>query len=279
LQRAIGTRNNYNMGHTRLGKIPTTRKWREVVEVFASAKSQAELSAQSTEIAQLAASTVRASSEALRAGIKDGGLAFIFYFLTQLALTTRRTQPREALAALGLRLPHNPTNLDLTIEVHRLIDEHFKSVGQKSDVAEMAQLAVGETLASYLRNRPRDLFASSEAQLFSDLHQLGSQRTFGEVSRVFFSNFMSRMLGFYLSKFVLPGGRQRMVNSADDLTQFNIALKQHTYQRAAIIHQFAEKWFSKTEFERGIDASNARRFVSYACKKLESEFLQGMGGE
>lgn len=267
------------MGHTRLGKIPSTRKWREVVGVFAAARSPTGLSAQSSEIAHLATSTIRASSEALRAGIKDGGLSFVFYFLTQLALSTRRTQPREALAALGLRLPDSPTNLDLTVEVHRLIDEHFKKAGQRSDVAEMAQLAAGETLANYLRNRPRDLFASSETQLFSDLHQLGSQRTFGEVSRAFFSNFMSRMLGFYLSKFVLPGGRQRLVNSADDLTQFNIALKQHTYQRAAVIHQFAEKWFSKTEFERGIDENNTRRFVAYACRKLENEFLQGMDGE
>jgi hypothetical protein len=267
------------MGHTRLGKIPTTRRWRDVVEIFASAKSPSELSAQTSEISQLAASTALASSEALRAGIKDGGLGFVFYFLTQLALSTRRPKPREALAALGLRLPADPTNLDLTVEVHRLIDEHFKKVGQKSDVGEMAQLAIGETLANFLRSRPRDLFAASETQLFSDLHQLGTQLTFGEVSRRFFSNFMSRMLGFYLSKFVLPGGRQRLVNSVDDLIKFNEALRQHTYQRAAVIHQFAEKWFTKTEFERGIDPQNARRFVSYACKKLQLEFLQGMDGE
>jgi hypothetical protein len=192
------------MGHTRLGKIPTTRKWREVVGVFAAAKNPTGLSSQSNEIAHLATSTIRASSEALRAGIKDGGLAFVFYFLTQLALSTRRRRAQEALTSLGLRLPDNPTHLDLTVEIHRLIDEHFKEIGRKSDVAELAQLAVGETLANYLRNRPRDLFASSQDQLFDDLRQLGSQRTFGEISRVFFSNFMSRMLGFYLSKFVLP---------------------------------------------------------------------------
>jgi hypothetical protein len=267
------------MGHTRLGKIPTTRRWREVVEIFASARQPSELSAQTNEISQLATSTVRASSEALRAGIKDGGLAFVFYFLTQIALATRRPEPRQALEALGLRLPSDPTNLDLTVEIHRIIDDHFKTVGQKSDVGEMAQLAIGETLANFFRSRPRDLFAASDSQLFSDLQQLGTQRTFGEISRRFFSNFMSRMLGFYLSKFVLPGGTQRLVNGVADLTKFNEALKQHTYQRAAIIHQFSEKWFSKTEFERGIDPQNARRFVSYACKKLQLEFLQGADGE
>ena len=266
------------MGHTRLGNIPTTRRWRDVVGIFASAKSASGLTAGSSDISRLAGSTVRASSEALRAGIKDGGLAFVFYFLTQLALSARRKEPRQALNDLGLKLPTNPTHLDLTVEIHRVIDEHFRTTKQKSDVAEMAQLAVGETLSNFFRSQPRDLFTPSETQLFSDLGSLGTQKNFGDVSRLFFSNFMSRMLGFYLSKFVLPGGRQRLVNSADDLTQFNAALRQHTYQRAAIIHEFAEKWFSKTEFEKGIDPTNTRRFIAYACKKLESEFLRGMDG-
>src|SRR5262249_15656865 len=155
----------------------------------------------------------------------------------------------------------NPTHLDFTVEVHRVIDDHFKAVGQKSDIAEIAQLAIGETLANYFRRQPSDLFAKSETQLLADLRQLGTQRTFGNVARGFFANFMSRMLGFYLSKFIRPGGRQRLVNSADDLTKFNTALRQHAYQRAAIIHEFAEKWFSKTEFEKGIDQKNTHRFV------------------
>jgi hypothetical protein len=267
------------MGHTRLGKIPTTRKWKDVVGIFASAKSETGLYGESGEISQLATATARASADALKAGIKDGGLAFVFYFLTQLALSGRRKEPRQGLGELGVQLPNNPTHLDFTIEVHRLIDEHFKTSKQKSDVAEMAQLAIGETLTNFFKSQPRDLFAPSGTQLFNDLYSLGTQKKFGDISRQFFSNFMSRMLGFYLSKFIIPGGRQKLVNSASDLTRFNDALREHTYQRAAIIHEFAEKWFSKTEFERGIDPGNARRFISYACKKLEAEFLQGTEGK
>jgi len=266
------------MGHTRLGKIPTTRHWREVVAIFASTKSSGELTADSGDISNLASATAQASANALRAGTKDGGLAFIFYFLTQLALSARRKEPRQALNELGLRLPPNPTHLDLTIEVHKAIDEFFKTQKQKSDVAEIAQLAIGETLTDFFRNQPRDLFAASEDQLFGDLYKLGSQNTFGNISRQFFSIFMSRLLGFYLSKFVLPGEQQRLVNCANDLTQFNAALRQHSFQRAAIIHEFAAKWFSKTEFEKGIDANNARRFVAYAIRKLQTEFMQGMDG-
>lgn len=265
------------MGHTRLGKIPTTRRWRDVVATFSQAGAGTPNPGFSSEIPKIASSTLGAATNALHAGVRDGGLGFIFYFLTQLALSARR--PENGLEELGIHLTSSATSLDLTTEVHRVLDEHFQAAGTKSDVAEMAQLAIGETLIAYFRERPRDLFAPSAAQLAADLHQLGTQKTFGQISRNFFANFMNRMLGFYVSKFALPGQKQHLLKGADDLSNFNAELKLHTYQRAAVIHEFAEKWFSKTEFEKGIDPNNTRRFVAHACKKLEEEFMRGMDGE
>ncbi|MGE0063394.1 MAG: hypothetical protein AB7T86_15095 [Xanthobacteraceae bacterium] len=267
------------MGHTRLGKIPTTRRWRDVVGIFASSKSSIDEASDSGEIASLAGATVKASAAALKEGVKDGGLSFIFFFLTQIALAARTPNAAAELENLGLQLSSAKTHMDLTIEVHRVIDDHFRQAKGKSDVAEMAQLAIGETLTAYFRSQPRDLFSGAQEQLLTDLRDLGTQKNFGSIARSFFSNFMSRMLGFYLSKFIKPGGRQKLVNSAEDLTRFNAELRQHAYQRAAIVHEFAEKWFSKTEFEQGIDRKNTQRFVSYACKKLQDEFLHGMDGE
>jgi hypothetical protein len=217
------------MGHTRLGKIPTTKRWREVVATFAVAGSDStafdsKYIKLSKEVPKIAASTMEAAASALRASVKDGGLAFVFYLLTQLALCARRSELTAALKDLGITLPSSPSNLDLTTEIHRVIDEHFRETGRKSDASEMAQLAAGETLAAYFRNRPRDLFAPSTEQLALDLRQLGTQRTFGEFSRTFFSNFMSRMLGFYLSKFVVPGEHQHLIGGAADLTLFNSQL-------------------------------------------------------
>jgi hypothetical protein len=267
------------MGHTRLGKIPTTRRWRDVVAIFTSAGADIGSSESADEVPRLAASTMDAAAAALKAGLRDGGIAHVFFVLTQLALSTRRPSSDEALRALGINLPPQASHLDLTTEIHRVIDEHFLRVGKKSDLAEMAQLSLGETLTAFFRSQPSDLFAPSAAQVQRDLHQLGTQKTFGEISRRFFAGLMNRMLGFYLSKIVLPGEGQRLIGGADDLTRFNSELRVHTYQRAAISHEFAEKWFSKTEFEKGIDPSNARRFVSYACKKLEAEFMRGMDGK
>src|SRR6266702_2943878 len=212
------------MGHTRLGKIPTTRRWREVVSIFAGAGSDTGSSDFSSEVPELAASTMDAATNALKAALKDGGIAYVFFILTQLALSSRRASSDEALRSLGIRLPLQASHLDLTSEIHRIIDEHFLRMGRKSDLAEMAQLALGETLTAFFRSQPGDLFSPSAIQVQRDLHQLGTQKTFGEISRRFFSGLMSRMLGFYLSKFVLPGEDQRLIGGANDLTRFNSEL-------------------------------------------------------
>jgi hypothetical protein len=267
------------MGHTRLGKIPTTKAWREVVRAFTDAGHGREPLSYSAEVARIASSTMEAAAGAMRAARNDGGISHTFFLLTQLALAARRKELGDALAAIGIRLPKNASAFDLTIEVHRVVDEHFMRLGQKSDLAEMGQLALGETLASYFRSRPRDLFASAGDQLHSDLHALGGQSVFGEVSRKFFANLMTRMLGFYLSKIVRPASDHKLVANVEGLTRFNEELKQHSFQRSLVVHEFAAKWFSKTEFQRGIDERNARRFVSYACKKIEIEFMRGAAGE
>ncbi len=199
----------------------------------------------------------------------------VFFLLTQLALAARRPDLSEALNKLGIRLPDNASHIDLMVEVHRVLDETFFASDLRSDISEMAQLALGEVLAGYLRSRPRDMFADSIVQLRRDLQELGNQKTFGEVAHDFFGNFVARLLNFHLSRIVRTGDGQSLIGDVEDLSRFNAELRQHSRQRAVIVRDFATKWFSKTEFESGIDPYRTKRFVSHALKKLEDEFKRG----
>lgn len=267
------------MGHTRLGKIPTSKAWKDVVGTFASAGGGAGRASLKDEIPQIAAKTIEAAAGAIRAAQHDRGIGFVFFLFTQIALAARRPDMNEALRKVGLSLPANPSSIGLTVEIHRVLDDHFLNLNRKSDAAEIAQLALGETLAAYFRALPRDMFATAGDQLQRDLRELGTPRVFGDVSRQFFGTLIARLLNFYLSRIVRPGEGQNLINGVGDLTRFNAELRQHSYQRAAIVHEFATKWFSKTEFERGIDPRNAQRFVAYALQKIESELKRGAHGE
>jgi hypothetical protein len=59
-----------------------------------------------------------------------------------------------------------------------------------------------------------------------------------------------------------------------DVAEFNNALRAHCDQSARIVRDFCGEWYSKTEYEKGIDLENTSRFVAVALKKLRSELEQ-----
>lgn len=265
------------MGHTRLGTLPKTRAWKDVVSVYAGADaSPPERTDFGHEVARVADSAMQAAAAALKAARGDRGVAHVFFLLTQIALAARRQDPEGALWEIGISLPPDASRLDLSAEVNRALDDHFLGAGgAPSDLAEMAQLALAETLASWFRGRPSDLFASPREQFWGDLRALGTQMAFGGIARQFFGNLIGRLLGFHLSRVVRPGEGQSLIGDAGDLTRFNDELRRHALERALVVRDFAGGWFSKTEFERGIDPSNVRRFVAHALRKVAAEFRRG----
>lgn len=222
---------------------------------------------------------MEASAKAVKAAKADGAVAQVFYLMTQLALAARRPDLAQALAKLDIHLTDGASHLDLTVEIHRVLDERLLESGRRTDVGEMAQLAMGEALASYLRTQPRDMFADAAGQVRRDLQGLGTQKAFGQLSHEFFGGFVARLLGFNLSRLVRTGDGQSLIGDVGDLSRFNAELRHHSRQRAEIVRDFAAKWFSKREFQEGIGPDNAKRFVSHALKKLEAEFRRGAQGE
>ena len=59
-----------------------------------------------------------------------------------------------------------------------------------------------------------------------------------------------------------------------DLAEFNKALRRHCQESAQIVKDFAGEWYSKTEYQRGIDEENTSGFLATALKKLQAELLR-----
>jgi hypothetical protein len=80
------------MGHIRLGRLPRTRKWQQVVALLGSAAEQAEI----------AAATLAASKRGLEGAAQDPALVQSFWLLTQLPLCARRPDFVDALKKVGV---------------------------------------------------------------------------------------------------------------------------------------------------------------------------------
>src|SRR5579872_2920590 len=100
------------MGHQRLGKLPRTRSWQEVVSLI-------ELGASA---AQIATAAIRAAEKGLLTAGNDTGVVHTVWLLTQLPFAARATNFIAALADCGLLVGPEPSLLDLTAAFTGAVD-------------------------------------------------------------------------------------------------------------------------------------------------------------
>lgn len=97
-------------------------------------------------------------------------------------------------------------------------------------------------------------------------------RQFSLLSRDFFARLTRRSLDYFLSR-ELPNhvGVNSRFHSVREHRDFEQALDAHCHETALIVRDFAGEWFSKTNYEGGIDQLKAGRFAHVAFRKLRQE--------
>ena len=263
------------MGHTRLGSIPKSRAWTEVVEQVAGTGLGEFVAPASADIGAIAAKTLEAAGKGLDKAVDDTGVRYTFYLLTQLALASRARDWEAELGKHGIHLSPESSLFDFTAEVQAAIDRY---VGRSSlgttDLSEIAQQSAGEAILSLAETRTASLFGGGSIDVQEAMRSLSTKKGFGELGQRFFGRFLGRFLNFYLSRVTAAQlGRQRL-RELGDVAQFNEALRSHCDQSARIVRDFCGAWYSKTQYEQGIDIENATRFLAIAVQKLRSELEQ-----
>jgi hypothetical protein len=251
------------MGHIRLGTLPKTRKWNQVVSLIAGG----------AELEGIAAATAEAAEYGLERASRDEGLAHVFWLLAQIPQAARGKNFSEQLRELGIHISGEPTLFEIVAAFTRAVDGHVHETGKRTDLGEIAQLAGSETLASLVGRELPSLFGHTAADVRLAVAKLGTSDRFSIVARDFFSRLTSRSLGYFLSrelsKHVGPNKRFAAVGEHSD---FNAALDLHCREASRIIKEFSGGWYGKTlQQEKGITQDAARRFANVAFKKLRAE--------
>ena len=262
------------MGHTRLGPLPKTKSWNQVVDSLTGGSFQGySLPDAASRVSEIAAQTLKAAKVTLAQAKTDAGVRYTFYLLTQIASASRGSNWEQALASHGIRLSGHSTVFDLTVEVQGAIDRHLSRTSHgSSDLGEMAQQAVGEALTSLLSAGKPGLFDDSDSDDLKDaVRQFSTKKGFGQLGQRFFGNFLARFLNFHLSRATAAGLGSPRLQNMGKIGEFNNALNLHCDQSARIVRDFCGEWYSKTQYEQGINPSNSARFLAIAVRKLRSE--------
>jgi len=267
------------MGHTRLGEVPKTQKWDELIERIAGSVRSGNVATADISVGVIASQTLDATQKSLKRAATDPGVRYTFYLITQVALAARASNWERALDAHGIRVSEDSTVFDFTVEMQNAIDRYLSaSRSGSTDLSEMAQQSVGEAIASLSGPRTVSMFGGRGEDARNAIRSLSTKKGFGDLGQRFFGRFVARFLNFYLSRVTAASLGSPRVRDLGDIARFNDALRVHCDQSARIVRDFCGEWFSKTAYREGIDLKNTSRFLAVAFKKLRSE-LDRQGSE
>lgn len=251
------------MGHIRLGALPQSKKWREVVDLL---ESEAPLE-------DVAEATARASELDLSRASDDPRFQFVSSLLVELPLMARAPGFEAALTELGLGENTLRSVPDLLAGLGQAIDQNTFETGRSSDAGELAKAVLLESLSVQLYDRLPTLFDPSQREIRNALASFAGGQNFAHLARDFFARLTYRSLDYYLSRELAnhTGADKRFASDADRVA-FQEALTRHTYEASRIVQEFAGGWYGKTVWkEQKLDQSAINRFTRYAFKKMRDE--------
>jgi hypothetical protein len=250
------------MGHQRLGSLPQSRKWRNVVELISGG----------ADIDEIAAATSAAAELSVIAAANDPAVRTAFFLLTQIPLAARGERFVPELRALGLKLSDQPSLVEIVSALADAVDRSARRTGARTDFGEMVQLSAAESLNATAGRELPHLFGTPPDSVRRVLGGLATVKQFAVLARDFFSRLTRRHLDYYLSRELSKHvGINARFQTIREHRQFEEALDLHCRQTSRIIEEFSGQWFSKQNYEGGIDQANAGRFVHVASDKIRKE--------
>lgn len=136
------------MGHIRLGTLPQSQKWLDVIGLLDSEAS----------LEDVAEAAARASELDLKRASDDPSFQFVTSLLVRLPLMARAPGFEDALADLGVGADATDSVPALLAGLSHSIDQNAFDTGWSSDAGELARSALLECMSVQLRDRLPSLF-------------------------------------------------------------------------------------------------------------------------
>jgi hypothetical protein len=256
------------MGHQHLGVLPRSKDWQRVIqEIRAGA-----------DVATISAATSEAAERSMIDASNDEGVRHAFFLLTQLPLAARSEDFPRALANLGLNVKSNASLVEIVTALTASIDRHVALSKAGTDYGEMAQLSAIEALYSVVSRELPGLLEPEPREVTAAIARFATVKQFAILAREFFSRLTQRHLEYYLTRELSSHvGTGQTFATLRQHNAFNKALELHCRETSRIIQEFSGEWFSKQNYEGGIDPGKAGRFVHVAARKIRDELRQRRG--
>lgn len=255
------------MGHQRLGSLPASKKLPEIIHLLVDG------TASTTELVD---AITKATEAALSRAIKDQAFVEALWLLMKIPRAAQAGNISDALRAIGVPVPDNPTATDLVAGYDAAVEAvQRKTGGDITDLSEIARQAGISALYSLIDERLPPLWKPTPEDVRTTLATFVRPDIFGELSQRFLTNFSERTILYYLDREIPRHlGPGNIVQSVGDLCVFDDAVRRHCAESTVIMRAFAKDWLGKNLYSDGKDISRKELvgFTAVALEKVRKEF-------
>jgi hypothetical protein len=263
------------MGHERLGVLPKSRKWRQLIDDL----GKPGLSSKDTAI--IASRTLENVRKRYEKIADDHGVQAALKFLVAFSVYSNKDHPRKALEEIGINIPHEPTPLSVTKAAHIWIEKNQSF----PEYARLAQYATGDALMIWYdeqkESKQPDLFIKNGTTTYKIWSKASSGSGFCELSRLFFAKLTERYLKFFLEREATAAISD--LNNRDtfqsNLSNHIDSISKHAFESSKITQSFAAGWFNKHAKDKLPTNEALKIFLSYSFEKMREELYREENGE
>lgn len=251
------------MGHLHGLVLPRSSKWRRVVGLIESGASAE----------RIAQASAEAAETALKRAAGDPVFAESAWLLANLPLAARGPGYVHSLSELGVAVEEAPSLFQLAAAVSATLDARARADGGRTDLGEMAQQSLVESLTSAIEPQLPSLFTPEPAEVRRALGRLSGGDRFAALARDFFARLTHRTLDYFLSREMANHvGQSRRFSTDAERRAFDEALAAHCQEAARIVEDYAGGWYGKNVWRGGALSRDATaRFAAYAFRKIRHE--------
>jgi hypothetical protein len=179
------------MGHQRLGVLPRSQSWQQVIATITNG----------ADVAAVAAATSRSAEMSMVDASADPAVRHAVWLLIQIPLAAREDDFAAALRRLGLRrVTAWPSLAEVTSVMMDAIDASVDKERGRTDFGELAQLCAAESLNAVAGSELHDLLGANPERVKSALAGLATPKQFTVLVRDYVARLARRHFSYFLSR-------------------------------------------------------------------------------
>lgn len=249
------------MGHERIGFLPKTEKWRNIVEALGN------FSNNKITINDISARTLENVRSRLLEVEKDESFLGVFQFMVDFSKSFANKKIKSD-------LKKSLTSYD-AFYLAKYLRDLSRTFNGSAEYREMAFFSAVDAFNIFYHSnitKQEDLFKpiTEPEEVWT---KLGSGSGFCELSRLFFAKFTEKYLNYFLER-----SASSEIYDLDNRERFRLELERHldkishhAFETAKITQSFAAGWYNKHLQDVEVDYGSLKSFVRMALGKIREE--------